>query len=283
VLDNLSKCEKKDLIPIISMKNPKLLCYDLKYGDNVWEYYFEPVSQFSDKNISEKDKKNKKIRSSFMSNPQHLHYYLGIAGGAKGYLSRFKNNTPPTFDFKHRNHFKKIIDKYIKIKPYILKEKNDFYEKHMKGKKIIGTFARGTNKFNAISGNTTFKTGKKLEIDDYIKKCQDYMKKIDADHIYLISDSHESVKKFEKEFGNNLICHKNNMRYRYHSSDIDPQWNDPDYGPMDGKTKGDAGKENIIDTLCLAECDFIIHPETNMAIAAMLYNPNVPHEFIGKK
>jgi len=162
VLDNLSKCEKEKLIPIVSMKNPNLLCYDLKYGDNLWEYYFEPVSHLSNNDIRDKDRKQKKNRSSFMSKPQHLNYYIGKAGKSIKYMSKFKNNSPPEFDFKHRNYFKNIINKYIKIKPYILTEKNNFYNKYMKNKKIIGVFARGTNKFNQISGGLTFKNRRKI-------------------------------------------------------------------------------------------------------------------------
>ena len=279
VLDNLSKCDKEGLTPIINMKNPNLLCYDPKYGHNLWEYYFEPVSEFSDNFLSEKDKKNKKIRSSFMSNPQHLNYYLGRAGKEKKYISKFKGKIPP-FDLNHRNHFKNIIDKYIKIKPHILKEKNEFYQKHMRDKKIIGVFARGTNKFNQVSGGATFRKNKKIEIQDYIANCKKCMKEIKADYIYLASDSHESVREFKKEFGDKIICHKNNIRYKSHSSDYDPPWGDPDFGPMEGKTKGDLGKENIIDTLCLSHCDFLVHTETNIAIAAMLYNPKIKNNFM---
>ena len=56
VLDNLSRCDKERLTPIINMKNPNLLCHDQNYGNNLWEYYFEPVSEFSDDALSEKDK-----------------------------------------------------------------------------------------------------------------------------------------------------------------------------------------------------------------------------------
>ncbi|MHA1469817.1 MAG: hypothetical protein ACTSSP_04570 [Candidatus Asgardarchaeia archaeon] len=280
VLDNLSKCEKENLIPIVSLKNTNLLCYDSRYGDNLWEYYFEPVSPFSDEILSEKDKKNKKIRSSFMSKPQHLNYLLGIAGKEHSYTSKFKNRVPPEFDLSHRNHFKKIIDKYIKIKPYILEEENDFYNKYMKNKKITGVFVRGTNKFNKKSGGTTFKKRKKLTIKDYMITCKEEMNRTGTDYIYLASDSHESVEIFKKEFNNNLIYQKNNIRYKYHSSDIDPPWGDPDFGPMKGKTKGDLGKENIIETLCLSKCKSLIHTETNIAIAAMLYNPNLENKFI---
>ncbi len=280
VLDNLSECEKENLTPIVCLKNTKLLCYDPEYGDNLWEYYFEPVSPFSDRILSEKDKKNKKIRSSFMSKPQHLNYLLGIAGEDRSYTKRFKDNTPPAFDFYHRNHFKKIIDKYIKIKPYILKEKEKFYDKYMKNKKIVGIFARGTNKFNEKSGGMVFRGRKKLTIEDYITTCETEMNRIGADYVYLASDSHESVERFKIKFKDSLICQENNIRYKYHSSDYDPPWGDPDFGPMEGKTKGDLGKENIIDTLCLSECDLLIHTETNIAIAAMLYNPNIKNKFI---
>ena len=106
------------------------------------------------------------------------------------------------------------------------------------------------------------------------------MNLLGANFIYLASDSHESVEIFKRKFGDNLIYQKNNIRYEHHSSDYDPPWDDPDFGPMEGKTKGDLGKENIIDTLCLSECKSLIHTETNIAIAAMLYNPNLKNEFI---
>lgn len=280
VLDNLSRCDQDELTPIVNMKNPYLLCYDEKYGKNIWEYYFEPVSKYSINHLSEKEKKNKKIRSSFMSKPQHLNYLLGIAGKEKAYKKRFKNSIPPPFDFKHRNHFKKIINKYIKIKPYILECQNNFYNDHMKDKKIIGIFARGTNKFHPTAGGLTFRKHKKITTEDYINTCKKYINILGIDYVYLASDSHESVNMFKKEFGNKLIYQKNHMRYKSHYSNSKDPFDDPDFGPIEGKTKGDLGKENIIDTLCLSQCDFLIHTETNIAIAAMLYNPNLKNKFI---
>ncbi len=277
VLDNLSRCEQNGLIPIINFTNTELLCYDTTYGKNVWEYYFHPVSEYS---LEEAQKIGKVIRSSKMSKPQHLNYYLGKNGQLKAYKKKFKNNSPPDFDTKHRQHFKNIIDKYIRIKDFILEEKNILVKNKMENKKTVGILIRGTNKFNEKTGISSFKDSYKATIENYVKECYEQMKKIKADNIYMACDSHEAAKIFAAEFGDMLIYQKDCMRYKYHYSNIDPPWDDPEYGPMNGKTKGDMGKENIIDTLCLADCDFIIHPETNITIAAMLYNPTVNYKYV---
>lgn len=277
VLDNISTCEKKNLIPIVNFCNKKLLCHDEKYGKNVWEYYFEPVSEFS---INDVPKSDIKIRLSKMSKPQQLNYYIGDSGKQKSYLKKFKNNIAPSFNKEHREYFKKIIDKYIKIKPYISDYADDFYEQNMTNKKVLGLFVRGTNKYAISSFKNDSNNNDRFSLERYSEYAKEYMKKTNADKIYVACDSHEGIKFFKKIFEDKMIYQKDYIRYEKNSSKTDPPWDDPTYGPMNNKTKGDLGKENIIETLLLSQCDFLLFPETNMCIAALLYNPNLESKYI---
>ena len=275
VLDNLSRADQDNLIPIVDFVNPKLLVYDEKYGKNVWEYYFHPVSNVSINDLTDKDKK---IRSSKMSFPQHLNYNFGAAATNKSYMKKFKERKVPNFDRKHREHFNNIIKKYVKIKKYILEEEHDFYSSYMKNKKLIGVFVRATNKY--WNTNTGTLNGRMFPIEGYIEKTKKYFKEENYDGIFVASDNHEAIDTFKKEFGDKIVYNNNVMRFEKYNSKSDPPWEDPSYGPMGEKTKGDMGKENIIETLLLSKCDMLIHTEGNIAVAAMLYNPIMKHKFI---
>jgi hypothetical protein len=94
--------------------------------DNVWEYYFEPVSN---------------IRYQ-PGNPIHALYKNPSGYG----IPCFRNE--PCFEQNLRTYFHDIIERFVKIKPHIQEKIDSFYTKNMLHKTTIGIHLRGTDKWN---------------------------------------------------------------------------------------------------------------------------------------
>ncbi len=91
--------------------------YDKEYGENWWEYYFEPIDVGEKTDVVKKFFEYKKIVFSF-------HAEFGIS----------------------RERANEIIRKYIFLKPHIQNKIDDFYETNFQGSYVIGVHYRGTDK-----------------------------------------------------------------------------------------------------------------------------------------
>ncbi len=93
------------------------LYYDVKYGPNWWEYYFEPINLGVDNPPREIFPKNK-------------HSFFSVTAGYQ--MSRERGY--------------ELIQKYIKLKPHLQKKIDEFVKEHFEGHHVIGVHYRGTDK-----------------------------------------------------------------------------------------------------------------------------------------
>jgi hypothetical protein len=121
VLGHLRHCEVNNKIPVVywgsesAYYNPG----GFNGSQNVWEYYFEPVS--------------------------HLNYAHGDT------IHQFCQSDCGLFSYLYmsqpmRTEAYRLIKKYIKIKPVVQHKIDEFYRTYMVGKKNIGIHIRGTDK-----------------------------------------------------------------------------------------------------------------------------------------
>ncbi|MDR3550283.1 MAG: hypothetical protein P4L31_02635, partial [Candidatus Babeliales bacterium] len=118
LLCQLSWCEKNNKIPVVHWGQKQSLYYggDGFTGENVWEYYFEPLSSLTYQQID-------KIDNSYSQE----FFFTAIAP-------------------EKRQKAYQLITKYIKIKSHVMQKVEDFYQLNMAGKKTIGIHLRGTDK-----------------------------------------------------------------------------------------------------------------------------------------
>ena len=98
--------------------------FDSRYGNNWWQYYFEPIEIGS----------KKKAEICTFSDHRKAH---------------FSNDTKYLMK-RSRAHY--LIKKYIHIKPHIRSKIRSFYNKNFKKRHIIGIHYRGTDKVLEASG-----------------------------------------------------------------------------------------------------------------------------------
>lgn len=238
-LVHLGVCKEKNLIPVIYWSS--LSPYYVDKGnknDNVWEYYFEPVSNLS---FQQGDIVHWKPR--FPGGP-----FIGF--DIQDYSRNFNN------DF--RKYMNSVIQKYVKVKKHIVNKIEFFFEKYMRGKKILGVHVRRTNK---ITESPLF------DINVFLKKASSYVNK--GYYIFIASDEHAVVEKFTKQFPGRVIFYNS-----HRSFDSSPNYH-PDYHGRDRKDPLNAilGEEILIETILLSKCDLFLHSYTNVATAVLFFNP----------
>ena len=172
VLNHLLIAKKHNFTPIIDMENFPTIYNEKKKIENTknaWEYYFEPLNNYSLKNVYNSSK-------VIFTNDR---FYRSMT---------------------HQVNDKKFIKlkKNIKIKRKYINWSNNFFKKNLSDKKVLGVHYRGTSyKTAANHPNPPTKTQILNKVNDLIKK-----EKYNA--IFLSTEEKQYLNLFRKKFGNML-------------------------------------------------------------------------------
>jgi hypothetical protein len=236
--------EKNHKVPVVHWSEEWCCAQKEGYNgsSNPWEYYFEPVSHLT---YEKGDVEN--IFSYTLDSYNIVGTFL---------LQRGR------FDKERRFTVKKLIDKYIKVKPNILEKVNSFYEKKLRGKTTIGIHLRGTDRLH--------EEGLYAAILDAAEQAASTAA---GDVQFFVATDQESLLDLAKEILKRPIVYCDSHRSRDAS---------PVHLPKEGhKTAGAIlGEEALIEALLLSKCNFLVHSFSSLPIAVLTLNPNLPYEYV---
>ncbi len=121
VLNHIGWCEDNNRTPVVYWDHvsPYYVSQGFNGSDNVWEYYFEPVSHLA------------------YESEDIIHRYHPDGRWAFNYFA---------IDPINRSNAHYFISKYIKIKPIVQAKIDHFYQQYMTDRNTIGIHLRGTDK-----------------------------------------------------------------------------------------------------------------------------------------
>ncbi len=254
VLGHLVWCEASGQQPVVFW-DQKFVYYEpdgWHNTNNAWEYYFDPVSTATYNTNDIIDHRFKAPNDFFF----------------------------PWYDFSDieivRPLAHHIIEKYIRIKPFVLDIVDDFYNKNMKNCIVVGIHLRGTNK-----GEDGQKPINHLEV---IKKAQKYayLGASTGKHVkYLIaSDEQKLMDIARKELckdSPNAVCGEV-ISYPAERS----KGKETNYYTFVGTKQENGffakrGLDVLVEVLLLSRCDYFVHTLSNVSTAVIFFNPNLIH------
>ncbi len=206
----------------------KGLYYDPKFGANWWNYYFQPLQ----------------------------------VGKNLGFTNDNTNNWPHAMNTlckmsRQRGNY--LIQKYIKIKPYVQRLVDNFYNAHLTNTFLIGIHYRGTDKSSEAAP---------VSYEKVLNVLQNRIRALNGKSykIFVATD--------DQNFLNVIKSKHNNLYYTdgVRSSNGAPLHINTSYSHFK------QGLECLIDVLLLARCNVLIRTASNMTISAAMFNPNL--EFI---
>ena len=240
VLVHLSYCEAANKIPVVYWNNK----YYYNQGgfngsENVWEYFFEPVSEL-------KYEANDPI-NYFLADVEYSHF---------SYHQAYKSQSM-------RDHAYQLITKYIKIKPIIQSKIDQFYNEHMINQNTIGIHLRGTDKY----------TEEKPVTPERI--ITEALKYADENTQFLIATDERSL--FDQMIdllpGHRVIyydCYRSddgNPLFNYKKSKLNCKKEKPSYAQM--------GEDVIVEMALLAKSNVFLHTLSNFSAIVLYLNPQL--------
>ena len=236
---------------------------DVKFknnSNNVWEYYFEPVSEYSIKDINyniDNVIEVKKYRDSIENEPE----------GCWDYSRYDKDKSLNNPSVESRIFVHNIISKYVRLKQILTDKIEKFYINNIHGNNTIGVHLRGCS--DAWGGEREIFIKKRIEF------IENYINKNNVKKIFVATEYAPYLEAMIKKFGD-IVCYYNCTR-SYSG-----------YNPATGCRKikhrcsggPTVGEESIIDCVLLSRCNFLLHGISNLSSCSLYFNPNVEHQFI---
>ena len=250
ILNHLHFCDQTHKTPLVYW-NINSFYYDANgwHGvrDNVWEYYFYQVSNSS--------------------------YELGYKMHTQ-YESPDKFNfLPGPFNHPHisqekREMGRKLIDKYIRIKPHIHEKIESFIEENFIGYQTIGIHYRGTDKFTTGESRII---GMQEILDIAYAKAQEFSNS----QFFIATDQEEFIMFAQNYFkGKNRLIFYNTFRSPNEKSIHHP------HSHSARPSMAQIGEDTLIDMVLLAHCNFLIRTPSNLSVVSLIWNPQLPDQLI---
>ena len=257
VLNNIKWCEENERTPLVDLSGPSYWLYDKEYGDNLWEYFFAPVSDVSLVPTEEEVEEETRV-------DEVTRFLLPV----KGYDKQVILYEWMRYFTETREDLNKIFKKYVMIREDLVDMVEDYWRQNMMGEVTLGIQIRGTD---------TTKYG--LKIQDYIDETNKYLKDKLVTKIYVASDTHEALTAFKKEFdGKGNVLNLDLTRQKnYIGASINGRNN---WSIAGFKSPKDAGDEILMETMLLSRCSHIIHQKSSVAMCALIMNINTTNTFM---
>ena len=207
------------------------LYYDAAYGPNWWEYYFEPISIGDETNTIPVLTAN------------------GPVGIDCAMLTEFQLN---------KKQVNEIINKYIRIKPYIQNKINDYVNSHFRTSFVIGVHYRGTDK-SIEAPRVTYQAMASLISKEAKKHKRKSVK------VFIATDEQPFLAYMKKLYPAHVVSYEDAI----HSTSATPIH----------KTVGQKykkGEDALMDCLLLSKCHVLIKTSSNLSLVSTYFNPLMP-------
>lgn len=205
--------------------------YDKAHGENWWTYYCEPIK---------------------IGNCNNVHHVMGDPPGAPGWI-----------DHKLTRHeARAYIEKYIRVKPYIMDIVSQYQIDNFSGNFVISIHYRGTDKFAHESREVPYQNVAK-QVDRVIEE-----KAGERYRIFIATDEQGFLNYMVQRYGNIVCFNQEALR----SSDGRPLH-------LNMKDPYKQGLDTVIDALLLSRGHYLIRTTSNLSRWSTFFNPDLPvHE-----
>ncbi|MEM6838548.1 MAG: nodulation protein NodZ [Cyanobacteria bacterium P01_C01_bin.120] len=277
ILGHIYQADKEGAIPVVFFGSNCLYWskdgYDGRQG-NAWEYYFEPVTSLRIEHIFNEPIERLRHASIFEYSKADITHnppeeYTGDTRGSILVPDNVKvTNCWAEFDpgqqeihEERRSIFRSLIDRYIRITPNIEAKIERFYQHEFVGKKLIGVHMRGTERSVEVTG---WYGKPHLDEQTYMREVDMALKKFPDAQIFLATDTQNTVDIFKARYKERLLTY-------------DAQRSDEGNSPHLQFGGAVLGEQVLIESIMLSRTDFLIHGISNVAFAALCFNPELSH------
>lgn len=233
--------------------------YDPSHGQNVWEYYFEPVSSIGYEQLQTALDRNELSpdRVHSFTKRQICNWHHSDLDRIATFWAKDVPDDPSTWMETKRALGRKYVSEYIRVKPSITAKVDAFWHDWIQSQFTIGVHIRGTD----------FAYAEPTSPQAYFDAIDQFLANRGTDEpyrIFLATDQNQFVDLFRQHYGERLIaydCLRSNRRR--------PPFKFSSESPYK------RGEDVLIDVLLLSRCDFLFKGAAAVGEFALWFNPSL--------
>jgi len=253
VINGILFAQRNNLIPFVYISDPKLPFYDSLQGENIWEYYFEPITDINYRTILPEEV-CEIVHKQIASHRFHEHYRHGIQvyPYKAGIYSKKRFSYDSRWYLEMRKKANKIINQYIRIKPEILRKIDNFVQQKFYDNHMLGVHVRATDKLAGIGG-------RQILSEEYFPHIDRYLDENPRAKIFCATDSPRELKKMIARYADSC-CYYDALRDEHNIFKLSLSSN---YR---------KGEDALIDSLLLSKCNFLIKSSSAVSEFSVYFN-----------
>jgi len=285
VVSNISWAQITGRVPIAYF-NEKC-CYWTPKGyrdkNNVWEYYFEPL--VVDHPVSTIPKHVRVALEKNFPKPGRTGYAVdddnwvtcnfGHHRDLRGMTLRipYQWNDP---GIHLRKKTARIIQTFIRPRPYILSAVEHFWKSTMADRHVVGVHVRGTDAISPAE-QRPHRQGS-LSLQKYRKEIQREIDRHKQAKVFVATDDQASLDSLYQAFPNHVIAYDSLRHQEGEAAGTGPiGWLMPAYIAENREKAARNGEEAVIEYLLLSKCKHFIHNGSSLARTVLMTVSDLPH------
>jgi len=267
--------EKAGQSPVVYFNRRCLYWSDAGYNGarNVWEYFFEPLSDIT---IDHLFPIEKGVREGY-SVDEFAHLSSGtrvVATNRYPFVIEYKSPIGVCFE---RRFVNRLLNKYLIFKPSIpdkasIPDKvDDYCRAHFQSRPILGVHYRGVEKLSGREKDELISRRAPDLKEFYFREMRRYMRKHPSARIFVATDSEQFLGEAAAAFGR-AVFFREATRLKKEEEVVGLHFSEQ------AKLNGPRlAEEVLLDALLLARTDFLIHGISNVSNAALFFSPQLRH------
>lgn len=273
VLNQLTYAEEHGMIPVVyfgpqSGDGPNAF-HDPKRGHNTWDYYFEPVAEYTYAEIRQwvEDPTHPLGETNLhrLSDVEQSWLHAGrpesIYNYQYGRFTHFRGDIDAWFvDQRSRAH--RLVSQYIHIKPAVRLEVETFVEEHFMQRPMLGLHLRGTDKGYASDAHAIMSV---VPPQRYFRHIDAFLEQHPQGAVFVATDQQQYVEVLSARYGARIVS-RPAIRSRNHLNPFQVE---------DGQNYR-KGLEVLVDCLLLSRCDRLVKCTSAVGEFALYFNPSLP-------
>jgi len=236
--------------------------FDPARGDNMWDYYLEPVAGYGWADIQRMidDPADPLSREHVVKmTPDELYHFAFETPDALypfpyGY---WRDNPPPDLDAWFRdqeNKGRRLVREYIRFKQAVMDRADEFYRERMEGHPLIGVHLRGTDIWYAP----------RVPARCYPPYIDALLDKMPEARLFVASDQEQLVEFMQRRYGDRVVS-QDCLRSRTLKNAM----------VFKDRNPSEHGEEVLRDALLFSRCSVIVKGPGAVAELARYLNPDI--------
>lgn len=268
-INQIIYAEKNDLIPVVyfgpqSGDGPNAY-YDKQYGENTWDYYFQPVADITHTQLLEKistqDADSTIPTCTSLSTGQLWRLHCKELDSVYLYPhGRYKDDQVDDSWYQlQRAKAQRVIQQYIRVKPHIQDKVEQFKTRFFGADGVLGIHLRGTDKGTANAHPALMRI---IRPEQYFPHIDHYLNLHADSKIFVATDQQQFQTQIVARYGARVISTDSIRATGLRSV----------FEKHDGHGY-QKGEEVLIDSLLLSQCDFLLKCTSAVGEFAHYFNP----------